>query len=98
MAEARQMDPTAFILLLAALYSPTAGSDAGVVASVMLSQARLVPAYVTIEGLNRTNVTYVYLIRQGKATKIRLKQLRGHPELDPKLEPGDIVRIPETFF
>ena len=92
------MDPAAFLLLLATLSSPTAGKAANALASTLLNQARLVPAYVTVQGGGMgANPTRARVIRQGKVITVRFKDIRAHPELDLKLQPGDIIDL-ESFF
>ncbi len=41
---------------------------------------------------------FVYLVRSGKKQKIDLKPLRSDPSKDPKLEPWDIVYLPQVVF
>ena len=92
------MDPRAFILLLASLHSAPDGGATSALASALMNQARLVPAYVTIQGPVHPGARRVHVIRQGQVIVVDLKKIWRHPELDFKLQPGDIVDFPEAFF
>ena len=41
---------------------------------------------------------HVRLIRGKEVLVVNPRKIRGHPELDVQLQPGDIIQVPPSFF
>ena len=54
--------------------------------------------YVYIQGDPASHPGKIRLIRRGTVMLINTKKIRSNPNLDVKLEPGDTIQIPQTFF
>ena len=56
------------------------------------------PAYVLVRQGSGGGGGRVRLIRQGRVFLVNPRRIRGNPGHDIKLQPGDQIEMPQTFF